>query len=187
MSITEVFQSLTGALENAGIEYMLVGSFASTRYSSPRSTQDIDLVISATPAQLRVLTQELIQKNYYVELDAALEAQRQESLFNIMDRDTGWKIDLIFRKSTNFGLEEFKRRRKIELQGLPVFVASPEDVIIAKLQWAKLGASERQIEDAGAVLKVLGHELDMAYLEKWVLELEVGEQWDAARRVAGSP
>lgn len=187
MSITEVFQSLTGALENAGIEYMLVGSFASTRYSSPRSTQDIDLVISATPAQLRVLTQELIQKNYYVELDAALEAQRQESLFNIMDRDTGWKIDLIFRKSTNFGLEEFKRRRKIELHGLPVFVASPEDVIIAKLQWAKLGASQRQIEDAGAVLKVLGHELDMAYLEKWVLELEVGEQWDAARRVAGSP
>lgn len=187
MSVTEVFQSLTGALENAGIEYMLVGSFASTRYSSPRSTQDIDLVISATPAQLRVLTQELIQKNYYVELDAALEAQRQESVFNIMDRDTGWKIDLIFRKSTNLGLEEFKRRRKIELHGLPVFVASPEDVIIAKLQWAKLGASQRQIEDAGAVLKVLGHELDMAYLEKWVLELEVGEQWDAARRVAGSP
>ena len=187
MSITRVFQSITSALENAGIEYMLVGSFASTRYSSPRSTQDIDLVISATPAQLRTLTQDLSQKNYYVELDAALEAQRQESLFNIMDRNTGWKIDLIFRKSTTFGKEEFKRRRKIELHGLPVFVASPEDVIIAKLQWAKLGASQRQIEDAGAVLKVLGSELDMAYLEKWVYELELGEQWDTVRRIAASP
>jgi hypothetical protein len=186
MSITEVFHAITVALENAGIEYMLVGSFASTRYSSPRSTQDIDLVISATPAQLQTLTQDLSQKNYYVELEAALEAQRQESLFNIMDRNTGWKIDLIFRKSTTFGLEEFKRRRKIELHGLPVFVASPEDVIIAKLQWAKLGASQRQIEDVAAVLKVLGRELDMAYLEKWVFELEVGEQWNAARRVAGS-
>lgn len=186
MSITEIFQSDTGALENAGIEYMLVGSFASTRYSSLRSTQDIDFVISATPAQVRALARDLSQKNYYVEIDAALEAQRQESLFNIMDRNTGWKIDLIFRKSTTFGLEEFKRRRKIELQGLPVFVASPEDVIIAKLQWAKLGASQRQIEDAGAVLRVLGHELDIAYLEKWVCELEVGEQWDSARTVAGS-
>lgn len=185
MSITKVFQNITGALENAGIEYMLVGSFASTRYSSPRSTQDIDLVISATPAQLRAFTQDLSQRNYYVELDAALVALSQESLFNVMDRDTGWKIDLIFRKSTAFGLEEFKRRRKIELHGLPVFVASPEDVIIAKLQWARLGTSQRQIEDASAVLRVLGLELDMAYLEKWVFALELGEQWDAARRVAG--
>lgn len=44
MSITEVFLHITTALEHAGMEYMLVGSFASTRYSSPRSTQDIDIV-----------------------------------------------------------------------------------------------------------------------------------------------
>lgn len=186
MSLTEVFLRITTALENAGIEYMLVGSLASTRYGSPRSTQDIDIVISADPAQLRSFIQHLDNKNYYVDLDPALEAHRNESLFNIIDLNTGWKIDLIFRKSTAFGQEEFRRRRKVELLGLQVFVASPEDVIIAKLDWAKQGASLRQIEDAAAVLTVQDKALDMAYLEKWVSQLHLSDQWAAARQVAGT-
>jgi hypothetical protein len=186
MSITEVFQHITTALEHAGMEYMLVGSFASTRYSSPRSTQDIDIVISATPEELRIFVEDLKGRNYYAEFEAALEAHRNESLFNIIDLNTGWKIDLIFRKSTAFGQEEFRRRRKIELHGLQVFVASPEDIIIAKLDWAKLGASHRQLEDVAAVLRVQGQALDMAYLQKWISELGLCVEWDRARGMAGS-
>ena len=118
MTVTEVFSRITTALERAGMEYMLVGSFASTRYSSPRSTQNIDIVISATPEQLRIFIEDLIAKNWYAEIEAALEAHRNESLFNIIELNTGWKIDLIFRKSTAFGQEEFRRRRKVELHGL---------------------------------------------------------------------
>jgi hypothetical protein len=147
MSITEVFLHITAALEDAGMEYMLVGSFASTRYSSPRSTQNIDIVISATPEELRSFIEDLKGKSYYAEIEAALEAHRNESLFNIIDLNTGWKIDLIFLKSTAFGQEEFRRRRKIEVHGFQLFVASPEDIIVAKLEWAKLGASHRQLED----------------------------------------
>jgi len=186
MSTTEVFRRLTAALQSAGIEYMLVGSFASTRYSSPRSTQDIDIVIASTPAQLRSLIQDLSEHNYYAELDAALEAHRQESLFNIIDLNTGWKIGLILCKSTPFGQEEFRRRRKVELDGFQVFVASPEDVIIAKLQWAKQSASQRQIEDAAAVLRVQGEALDTRYLEKWIADLQLVDQWDDCRKLATS-
>lgn len=186
MSITEVFQHITAALEHAGMEYMLVGSFASTRYSSPRSTQDIDIVISATPEELRIFVEDLKGRNYYAELEAALEAHRNESLFNIIDLNTGWKIDLIFRKSTAFGQEEFRRRRKIELHGLQVFVASPEDIVIAKLEWAKLGASHRQLEDVAAVLRVQGQALDMTYLQKWISELGLSVEWDRARAMVGS-
>lgn len=184
MSITAVFQQITTALERADIQYMLVGSFASTHYSSPRSTQDIDIVISATPAQVQLLIETLCQNNYYVQLDDALGAQKRESLFNIIDQKTGWKIDLIFRKSTTFGQEEFRRRRKIELRGLPIFVASPEDIIIAKLDWAKQGGSQRQIEDAASVLQVQGEELDIRYLEKWVSQLHLEELWKRATRLA---
>lgn len=186
MSVDEVFQRITTALGLAGIEYMLAGSFASTRYSSPRSTQDIDIVISASPEQLKSLIQDLNGKHYYAELNDALKAHKAESLFNVIDIDTGWKIDLIFRKSTAFGLEEFRRRRKIEIHGLSLFVASPEDVIISKLAWAKEGASQRQIEDAAAVLSVQGQSLDREYLEKWISDLGLTEQWQAAREIAGS-
>src|SRR5437879_7527711 len=96
MSFLEVLQRITAALDDAGIAYMLTGSFASVYYGSPRSTQDIDLVIAANPAQLRTFTEGLARGEYYADLDAALEAHMRESLFNIIDLKTGWKD----RKST---------------------------------------------------------------------------------------
>jgi hypothetical protein len=53
---------------------MLVGSFASTYYGAARSTQNIDLMIQATPAQLRAFAQSLPSEEYHVDLDAAVEA-----------------------------------------------------------------------------------------------------------------
>ncbi len=46
MSVSEVFQRISSALNHAGIGYMLTGSFASAHYGVVRSTQDIDLVIA---------------------------------------------------------------------------------------------------------------------------------------------
>ncbi len=118
MSIPETFQRITTALDQAGIPYMLTGSFASAHYGAPRSTQDIDLVIQTTAAQLRVFCESLSKHRYYVDLDAALEAHRRVSLFNVIDLSTGWKIDLIFRKTRPFSQREFSRRQLVDLQGL---------------------------------------------------------------------
>jgi dienelactone hydrolase len=86
MSASEVFQRISSALDQAGIGYMLSGSFASAHYGAPRSTQDIDLVIEATPAQLRQFIEELPSSQYYADLDAALEAYKRQSMFNVIDR-----------------------------------------------------------------------------------------------------
>jgi ketol-acid reductoisomerase len=74
MSIPEVLQRITTALDQAGITYMLTGSFASAHYGAPRSTQDIDLVIEASATQLRTFIQNLPTGEYYSDWDAALEA-----------------------------------------------------------------------------------------------------------------
>jgi len=187
MSLPDVFRRITAALDRAGIAYMLTGSFASAHYGAPRSTQDIDLVIEAIAPQLRTLVQSLPSDEYYVDLDAALEALHRESLFNVIDMATGWKIDLIFRKSRPFSQEEFGRRQFVNIQGLHLFVASAEDVIIAKLEWAGLAKSQRQIEDVAAVLGLRWEALDEPYLEKWISELGLKEQWSVARRAARSP
>src|SRR5580698_1186876 len=112
MSTSDVFQRITAALDQAGIAYMLSGSFASAYYGAPRSTQDIDLVIAVTPAQLRAFVQGLPSSEYYVDLDAALQAHEGQSMFNVIDLATGWKIDLIFRKSRAFSEGEFRRRQQ---------------------------------------------------------------------------
>ncbi len=111
MTVSEVFHRITSALGEAGIAYMLAGSFASAYYGAPRTTQDIDLVIAANAEQLRIFVQLLSKDEYSVDLGAALEASKQQSLFNVIDMATGWKIDLIIRKSRPFSEEEFRRRK----------------------------------------------------------------------------
>ena len=185
MSAQDVFRRVTAALDQAGIAYMLSGSFASAYYGAPRSTQDIDLVIAATPAQLREFVQGLPSDEYYVDLDAALQAHERQSMFNVIDLATGWKIDLIFRKARAFSEGEFRRRQQVNLEDTPLFVASPEDVVISKLEWAKLAQSKRHVEDVAGILRMRWELLDHSYLEKWILELGLDSQWTDARRAAG--
>jgi hypothetical protein len=184
MSASEVLRRITTALDLAGIAYMLTGSFASAHHGAPRSTLDIDIIIAANPAQLRTFVQSLPSVEYYADLDAALEAYKRQSLFNVIDLATGWKIDLIIRKSRAFSLEEFDRRQLVTVQGLPLFVASAEDVVIAKAEWSKLAQSQRQIEDAAAILKLRWPVLDRSYLEKWICELDLQNEWIQAKRIA---
>jgi hypothetical protein len=185
MSVTEVFQRVTAALDQAAIAYMLTGSFASAFYGAPRSTQDIDLVIKATPAQLRTFIEHLPSDEYYADLDAALEAHKRQSLFNVIDLATGWKIDLIFCKSRPFSQEEFQRRQLVDKSDVPLFVASVEDIVVSKLEWSKLAQSQRHVEDVAGILRLRWGSLDRTYLNKWVLELGLETQWDNARRTAG--
>jgi hypothetical protein len=186
MIVPEALQRIARELNRAMIPHMLTGSFASVFYGSPRSTQDIDLVIEAEPAQLRAFVEGLPQSEYYVETQAALEALKRESMFNIIDLKTSWKIDVIIRKSRAFSREEFGRRRLENVQEVPLFVTTAEDIILAKLEWAKLGQSQRQIEDAAGILKMRAKTLDASYLDKWVRELGLTEQWMSAQSIAES-
>jgi hypothetical protein len=185
MSVSEVLRRITTALDGARIAYMLTGSFASAHHGIPRSTLDIDIVIAANPAQLQTFVRSLSSIEYYSDLDAALEAHERQSLFNVIDLATGWKIDLIIRKSRAFSVEEFDRRQLVTVQGLPLFVASADDVVIAKLEWSKLAQSQRQLEDVATILRLRWEALDRSYLEKWISELDLEQEWNHAKRLAG--
>jgi hypothetical protein len=185
MSLSDVFGRITAALDGAAIAYMVCGSSASTYHGIPRSTRDIDIIISANPSQIRAFASALPSDKYYVELDAALEAHKHGSMFNVIDNATGWKIDLIMLKSDAFGREEFQRRKKVSFDGVSLFMMTAEDTIVSKLQWSKIGGSHRQLEDVAGILKVQGESLDYLYLKKWIKELALETQWNLARQFAG--
>ena len=185
MTSQDVFRRITGALDRAGIAYMLTGSFAGSYHGIVRATQDIDIVVAASSDQLRSLVALLPAADYYVDLAAALSALRREGVFNVIDLASGWKIDLIIRKSRPFSHTEFERRSDAEFEGMHISIATAEDLLIAKLEWAKLGESQRQIEDAAGIIRIRSGELDKTYIERWVRELGLETQWDAARRAAG--
>jgi hypothetical protein len=181
----ELLARVTGLLDAAGIPYMLTGSFASTLFGAPRTTQDIDIVIEPTLGTLQKLLHALPDSAYYVSREAAREAYGAEGMFNLVDFATGWKVDLIIRKQRPFSHEEFSRRRPAELLGMRLFVASAEDVIVAKLEWAKLGESERQLRDVAGILRGQAGAIDRQYVERWVAAMQLGSQWQAARALAG--
>jgi hypothetical protein len=184
MSSPPALQKITMALDQAGVAYMLTGSFASAYYGAPRSTQDIDLVIAATAGQIRVFIEGLPASEYYADLHAALEALQRESMFNVIDLATGWKIDMIIRKARLFSQTEFGRRQLVSVQGLALSIASPEDVIIAKLEWSKRAQLQRQIEDVSAILRMRWEALDQSYLRKWISQLQLEKEWNEALSVA---
>jgi hypothetical protein len=95
-------------------------------------------------------------------------------------------VDLVLRKDRAFSASEFERRQAARIFGLAVFVATPEDTILSKLEWAKLGESERQLRDVAGILAIAGPTLDRAYIERWLGELGVGALWERAQREAAA-
>lgn len=69
--------------------------------------------------------------------------------------------------------------------GCTVALATPEDSILSKLEWArKSGGSEKQLSDAAGVLEVSGEGLDRAYIEKWFREVGVFDLWESVARLS---
>ncbi len=165
---------MIGKLEAAGVPYMVTGSLASSAWGEPRTSFDIDIVISPTLEQLRALVGSL-EDDLYVSLPAAEEALRRQGMFNVLDPQGGLKADLIILKDRAFQRQGFGRRQRRRIQDVDLFLVSPEDSILSKLEWAKQGGSERQVRDAVGVAAVQGGRLDLAYLRRWAAELGVEE------------
>lgn len=181
MTLGELLARIGERLAQAGIPHMVTGSIASSFHGEPRTTRDIDIVIDPTPEALDRFVRDLPADAFYVDLDAARAALDERGQFNVIENASGWKADLVIRKDRPFSIEEFARRQPAELLGTPNFVASAEDVIIAKLEWAKAAESERQLRDVAAILAVSGDRLDYPYIERWVATLGLAEMWRRAR------
>jgi hypothetical protein len=178
----DFLKRLIDKLSASNIPFMLVGSVAASYHGHPRSTFDIDLVVEAGEEALCCFARSL-GEGYYVDEDSIREAFRNRSAFNIIDEATGFKADLIVRKERPFSQTEFGRRVSVHVMDRAVELATPEDVILSKLEWSKIGASERQFADALQVARSQGQNLDLPYIEKWSKELSVADLWNKIQKV----
>lgn len=172
MSQAELIQDLVRHLDEAGLPYMVTGSVASGRYGEIRATFDTDIVVDAEWPKLRdfVLS---FGDDYYADEEMARGAWARRSMFNIIHSPSGQKVDIISRKDRDYSRVAFGRRRKEHAMGVEVFLVSPEDSVLSKLEWSKKGESERQYRDALGVAKAQHSSLDTPYLRKWADALGV--------------
>ena len=172
MMSEDALKLLLSKLDECGIPYMITGSFASNIHGLPRATQDADIVIEVKPRTLERFLDSL-GPAFYRSLEAAMDALAREQMFNVVHLETGFKVDLIVRKSRPFSRIEFSRRQPAFYLGENRWFATAEDTILAKLEWSKMAGSERQFNDALNVAKLQRENLDRAHLEKWSRELDI--------------
>jgi hypothetical protein len=169
-------------LDDLGIPYLIGGSLASSAYGEARTTQDVDLVVDLAEVQVASLVARL-RPDFYADDERARQAVARRGSFNVIHLRTMSKIDLFVAGDDPPARRQLERRRTLPMPGLPdvvLSVSSPEDVIVQKLRWYRLGneVSERQWRDAEGVARVQGAALDRTYLRKAARELEVEDLLD---------
>ena len=177
-------------LDQLGISYHVGGSVASSWYGQPRSTADLDVVIEADAAQLAALA-DALRSEFYVSAEAMAEALAEQRSFNAIELDGPFKVDFFIRGSRPFDREEFQRARAQPLgsaESETIRLKSPEDLILRKLEWFRLGGevSDHQWQDALGVLRAMRGHLDGSYLERWARDLGISDLLARARKEATS-
>lgn len=187
-SPSESFSALAAVVETLDrliIPYALGGSLASSIHGINRNTADADLSVEPFLGK-EVEFVKSFGPDYYVSLDAVRNAIRDRSSFNIILTTTGFKVDVFVRKDRPFEVSMMKRRLAMPLPGTnmrSLFIVSPEDIILLKLEWYRLGneISDRQWNDVLNVLRIQAGRLDEDYLSHWAKEINVADLLIKAR------
>ncbi len=175
----EILKLVVKRLASARIPYMVTGSIAANFYTTPRMTRDIDIVVAVEEKDAEALYS-LFSSDFYVDKQAIKNAIHNKQIFNIIHNKEVVKVDFIIRKDTNYRNLEFKNRRCLDWEGQEIFVASPEDLILSKLFWARESLSEIQLRDVRNLFRTSPN-LDRGYIEKWVRELKLDEVYNEVK------
>lgn len=181
---TRVTLLVTQTLERLGILYAVGGSLASSLHGVMRSTLDVDIVADVRLEHIQPLAAALAHE-FYVDAEMIREAIARHGSFNLIHYETAFKVDIFVCKPRDFDRMQLERRQKVHLAtdlSTSIYVVSPEDIVLAKLEWYRLGnqVSDRQWRDIVGVLKTRQGELNLAYLRKWAHTLEVGDLLERA-------
>ena len=174
-----VLMSVVVVFERLGIPYLVGGSMASALYGVARSTLDADIVADIRQDQVGALVSALGEE-FYADDQMIHDAIKHRGSFNLIHLKTMFKVDVFIRKERPFDRMQFERRIEQVFAANPVqkaFITSAEDIILAKLEWYRLGneISDRQWRDILGVLKVQAGGLDLDYLHIWADELNVAD------------
>lgn len=167
------------ALEQVGATYVIGGSLASTIHGVVRTTLDTDIVADLRLQQAQPFA-ELLADAFYLDLDTIRHAIQQRSSFNVIHLATMFKVDIFVSKGRPFDRQQLDRRQRWIADpdsGRTIYVATPEDTVLTKLAWYRLGGeiSDRQWRDILGVLAVQGDRLDLVYLRQWAGALDVSD------------
>jgi len=188
MELAELLGLVTSVLDGLGVPYLVTGSMATIAYGEPRLTNDIDVVVRLSAHQVGPLCDAFPEDAFYVAREAALDAVQRGGQFNILHPGSGLKVDVMVAEDSAFNASRFGRGRVLAVaKGVAADFASPEDVVLKKLEYYREGGSEKHLRDIAGVLRIVGPELDRGYIAEWAERLAVLELWERVSQAVGPP
>jgi hypothetical protein len=173
--------SLVAGKLNAGdYRWMLVGSVAALLYGRGRTTNDLDIVLDChgiDPGQLSAL----FLPEYFLDEEMIVNSIALGMMFNAIPVHGGMKVDLVPLPEEPFEQEAFGRRQVVDWHDTPVFATAPDDLVLAKLRWAKASDSERQLADVRAIMALELFDEHEEHFRTWVRRLDLEATLDASR------
>jgi hypothetical protein len=179
---------VAAAIEGAGGTYFVGGSVASSLHGDPRSTNDIDFIVSLPVGHVAAFRQGL-GPDFELDEEMLAVALARSTTANGFYLPVLTKIDLFGVGHEPFDVIEFGRRRSVVVRtsGETLVIKSPEDSVLRKLLWYRQGGgvSDRQWRDVVSILRVSQADLDDAYLLEWAGRLHCEDLLARARADAG--
>ncbi len=168
--IFELLKFVSDSLNERNIPFMISGGIALNAYAVPRLTRDIDIVIELGDHQISDII-DVFHNDFYLDPDTVESEVKRKGMFNVIDHKSGFKIDFIVRKQTEYRQLEFSRRLQTDIFGFKTWIVTIEDLIISKLEWIQVLQSEKQVGDIKALLE--NPVIDLVYLKKWCRKLSL--------------
>lgn len=180
IELTELVGSIC---EKLSIPYCITGSIASSYYGNARTTHDVDVIVGLAPDRVADLCAEFAGDDWYVSEEAARAAARAHGMFNVLHPASGFKVDFVVLSNSSFDRGRLARARVVVLpDGKSVRMASPEDVILKKLEFYKEGGSDKHLTDIVGMLRLSGPEIDRAFIDRMAGVLGVAAEWERMKQ-----
>lgn len=176
MNFEEVVLRVVNILNQQNIPYFVTGALAVVYYGEPRTTHDIDLVIEISNKDIDILVK-LFEQEFSIDRVSIKAAIKEKSMFNAVHKDTGFKIDFWMVGDDAFYKKRFARRVHVYVLGTTMYLPTPEDVIVSKLEWFKMSEIDKHYFDALGVYRIQKGKLDVDYVDKWCTQKSTASIW----------
>ncbi|MGB3860695.1 MAG: hypothetical protein WBE11_07625 [Candidatus Aminicenantaceae bacterium] len=179
----ELLLFIVECFEKLKISYFVTGAIASIAYGEPRFTNDIDVVVDMKLTHVEAFKSYFAENEFYLDVNSMEKAIYRRHQFNIIHPASGLKVDVIISKRDDFDQSRFARIKKLNVtETKSANFASPEDVIIKKLEYFKKGRSEKHLRDIASMLKISSELIDSAYITTWAKKLSLNEIWEEIQK-----
>ncbi len=175
--IEEILEAVTDFLNSEGIDYVIVGGIAVIVYGNPRTTADIDLIVKLDEEGIEDFAEYLQGRGFLADIRDMRQAFKEKTHFSAEEKDSLFRLDIkgVYREKEKITL---RNRKKVEYDGITMYVASPEDTIANKLYYG----SEQDVEDAESIYVRQEGGLDQEYLEERCEAVGVKEKLEKMKK-----